>query len=68
MREIDEKIINGPIAGSKASTTHFSFPQSNPTAKASTNQNRVMEAIIYSEGIKTNQAKWHFIILINGLS
>jgi len=35
MREIEDKIINGPSV--TKGSTQYSFPLSNPTAKASTN-------------------------------
>ena len=65
MREIEEKIINGQNVTKTG--TQYSFQLSNPVAKVSSNQSRVMDAIMFSESAK-QAAKWApkflFIIII----
>ena len=50
MREIEEKIINGQNVTKTG--TQYSFQLSNPVAKVSSNQSRVMDAIMFSESAK----------------
>jgi hypothetical protein len=47
MREIEEKIFNGPKSGPQYGTSNV-----NPANKATNNNNRVIEAILFSESLK----------------